>query len=226
MPLNNKRFHAAAALALLAASSAQAALLTSDAGYSGPALDLSAYATGSYNFTFGPASIPGGITFTRSTDTSNSGLGAVLGQGGYGLGDNGSFGGDAIYAGLDGPNGWIRFTLSAPVQSFGAYVNYAPGTGAAPTIAVLDQNGDVLESHDLAALAPVSTPGGFNQFAFRGIALDSASIYTLQLSGSYMIAAGSESGLPPPPVPEPETYALLLAGLGVLAAATRRRRRA
>lgn len=221
---HNKRLAAAiAAIALLAGPTAHAALLTSDVGYTGPLIDLSAYATGSYNFTFGPKPIPGGITFTRSPDTaSNSGNGAVLGQGDYGLGSNGSFGGDAIYAGLDGQRGWIRFTLSAPVQSFGAYVNYSPGDGDAPTISVLDQDGNVLESHNLADVAPVSTPGGFNEFAFRGISLASASIYTLQLSGSYIIAAGSETGLPP--VPEPSTYALMLGGIGALAVMARRRR--
>lgn len=205
-------------------STANAALVTTDAGYTGPVLDLSAYKTGNYNFTFGPAAIPGGITFTRSTDTaSNSGNGAVLGQGSYGLADNGSFGGDAVYAGLDGSEGYIRFTLDAPVSSFGVYVNYAPGVGDNPTIAALDQFNNVIESYDLAVDAPVSTPGGFNQFAFRGITLNSKSIYTLQLSNSYIIAAGAANGQTPP-VPEPETYALLLAGLGVVAMAARRRK--
>lgn len=205
-------------------SGAQAALVTTDVGYTGPQLDLSAYKTGNYNFTFGPSAIPGGITFTRSTDTaSNSGQGGVLGQGGYGLAANGSFGGDAVYAGLDGAQGFIRFTLNAPVASFGLYVNYAPGFGDAPVIAALDQANNVIESYDLAALAPVSTPGGFNEFQFRGISLASKSIYTLQLSGSYIIAAGAANGQTPP-VPEPETYALVLGGLGVVAFAARRRK--
>ena len=212
-----------AALALAAATSAHAALLTSEAGYTGPMLDLSAYATGTYNFTFGPKTLPGGITFTRSRDTeSNSGLGAVLGQGSYGLGPNGNFGGNAVYAGLDGGQGWIRFTLNAPVQSFGAYVNYSPDDGDAPRMRVLDQQGNVLETHDLSVEAPVSTPNGYNQFAFRGISLTSPSIYTLELSGSYILAAGSANGSVPV-VPEPETYALMLTGLAAVGLMRRRR---
>lgn len=207
------------------AASANATLLTSDSGYSGPTLDLSAYANGSYNFTFGPNSIPGGITFTRDPSTaSNSGNGGVLGQGSYGLLSNGSFGFPSVYAGLDGAAGWIRFTLAAPVSSFGVYVNYAPGSGADPVISVLDQLGNVIESHDLAVEAPVSTPSGFNMFEFRGISLSSTDIWTLELSNSYILAAASANGSPTPtPVPEPASATLALLGLAGLGAMRRRK---
>jgi hypothetical protein len=214
---------AALLTALTLSGTASAALLTSDVGYTGPTLDLTAQQNGNYNFTFGPVGLPGGITFTRDTTTaSNSGQGGVLGQGGYGLADNGSFGGDAVYAGLDGAEGWIRFALSAPVSVFGLYVNYAPGVGPDPIIAALDQFGNVLEQYNLATDAPVSTPGGFNEFQFRGISLTAANIWTLQLSNSYIIAAASANG-DPTPVPEPETLVMLAAGLFGLGFARRRR---
>lgn len=211
--------------AALLSVAANATLVSTEVGYTGPGLDLSAYANGNYNFTFGPKLIPGGITFTRSTDTaSNSGNGAVLGQGFYGLGPNGSFDQKPVYAGLDGHAGHIRFMLDAPVSQFGMFVNYAPDANDSPLIQALDKNGVVFESWDLSVFAPVSTPFGLDEFRFRGIAEDSASIYGLQLSNSYLLATGSLHGDPVPTIPEPETYALMLAGLGVVAFMARRRR--
>ena len=83
----NSSLRSISAAALLACGLAltvpsQASLLTTQAGYAGPALDLSAYANGSYNFTFGPKAIPGGITFTSTVKFGNSGKGSVLGQSG------------------------------------------------------------------------------------------------------------------------------------------------
>ena len=169
--------------------------------------------------------IPGGITFTRSMDTaSNSGLGAVLGQGNYGLGPNGSFDEKPVYAGLDGNAGHIRFMLDAPVSQFGVFVNYSPTADDHPLIEALDIAGNVFETWDLSVFAPVSTPGGLDEFRFRGITESSASIYGLQLANSYILATGSLHGDPVPTIPEPETYALMLAGLGVVGFMARRRR--
>lgn len=213
----------AGAVLLAGAGAANAALLTTEVGYTGMGLDLSAYATGDYNFTFGPKPIPGGITFTRDPSTaSNSGDGAVLGQGGYGLGANGSFGGDAVYAGLDGAEGWMRFTFDTAQTSFGVFANYSPGSGPDPMIRVLRADLSVIEEYNLAIDAPISTPGGFNEFAFRGIA-SSESFMVFEMSNSYIIATGTPDGVPV--VPEPETYALMLLGLGTIGVVARRRKR-
>jgi hypothetical protein len=217
----------AAAGALAFATHANAALLTSDAGYSGPTLDLSAFATGNYNFTFGPESIPGGITFTSNVINSNSGLGSVLGQGGYGLAANGSFGGDAVYAGLDGPSGYMSFLFDTAVSSFGAYINYAPGLGEDQKIGAYDSGGNLLEEWNLTVSAPISTPGGFNEFAFRGIQLATASIAEFRMSGAYILAAASADGsaTPPPPVGVPDSGATIaMLGLAIVSLAAFRKK--
>lgn len=221
MKLRTSILSAAALLAF--AGTSNAALLTDHSGYTGLGLDLSAYATGDYNFTFGPKPIPGGITFTRDPSTdSNSGDGGVLGQGDYGLGSNGSFGGEAVYAGLDGAEGWMRFTFDTAQTSFGVYANYAPGVGPDPWIRVLRADLSVIEEYNLATDAPISTPGGFNEFKFRGISSDE-SFVVFEMANSYILATGTPDGVPP--IPEPETYALMLLGLGVVGFVARRRQR-
>lgn len=237
------------AAALLAAPAAQAGLWTDGEDYSGPFIDLASRVdlgdglpddgTGAayYGFTYGPVSLPG-MVFTRSPGATNSGLGAVLGQGDYDLGRNGSIGGTAVYAGLDSLTGHMDFRLTGgPVSQFGAWVNYfgglqygGEGGNSAPFIAALGADGQVLESWDLTARAPISTPDGFNQFAFRGISRDSADIYGLRLGNGFIVAAGSADGsaftAPVAPVPEPSTYAMMLAGLGFVAWQARRRKQA
>jgi PEP-CTERM motif len=235
------------AAALLAAPAAQAGLWTDGEDYTGPFIDLAsridlgnglpsdAAVQATYGYTYGPVDLPG-MVFTRSSGATNSGQGAVLGQGDYDLGRNGSLGGAAVYAGLDSLTGFMDFRLTGgPVSQFGAWVNYygglhydSEGGNSAPFIAALGADGQVLESWDLSARAPISTPDGFNQFAFRGISRDSADIFGLRLGNAYIVAAGSADGgvpaAPVAPVPEPSTYALMLAGLGFVAWQARRRK--
>jgi len=215
-----------AATLVLSASGAQAALVTTDAAYTGPDLNLAGYDNGQYNFTFGPVTI-GEFTFTRDDTPTNSGNGAVVGQGSYGLAGNGNFGGDAVYIGLDGPGGFGFLKGDTGYSQLGFFFNYAPGSGDSPTIAALDINGNVLEEYDLGALAPISTPGGFNAFEFRGITRDTADIYGLRFGGSYLLASGTATGVVVPPtggVPEPGAWALMILGFGATGTMVRRRR--
>jgi hypothetical protein len=220
-------FGVAIALSLGAAAPANAvtALLTSNAGYTGPGLDLSAYENGNYNFTFGPINVDQ-YTFTAAPGGGgNSGQGSVVGQGGYGLTTNGSFGGDAVYIGVDSATGYAQLILNGgPVSELGFFMNYSPeSVGDDPTIYALDSLGNPFASFDLATLAPISTPGGFNEFEFRGISSDTADIYGLRFGGQYILVTGTANGEVIGGVPEPATWAMFLLGFGAIGMAMRRR---
>ena len=230
---------AGAVLALAFAGAAQASisLTTSSAGYSGPTLNLSSFASkvnsSGYDFTFGPVAVPNGFTFVASPGGSggfpyggNSGLGSVIGDGGgYGLAGNGSFGGSALYIGVDSGTGYDQLLLKNPVNQIGFYFNYAPGIGSDATISALGISGNIIGSYDLTALAPISTPGGYNEFVFRGIDSTANDIYGLQFGGNYLLIAGSPSGGIGGGAPEPTSWALLLMGGGGVGAVLRTRRR-
>ncbi len=198
-----KAVFAATFLAAIAGPvSAAPVLITTDAGYTGPGLNLSAFANGSNSFTFGPITIDS-YTFTAAPGNGgnggsggNSGLGSVIGQGSYGLLDNGSFGDDAVYIGVDSRTGYDQLVLNGgPVSALGFFMNYAPNAGGDdPTISALDINGNPFASFDLATLAPISTPGGFNQFQFRGLSDTTASIYGLRFGGNYLLVSGTANG--------------------------------
>ena len=213
--------------ALTTAAQAAVTLVTDDAGYSGPVIDLSAYANGQYNFTFGPITLPGGITLTAAPGGGgNSGNGSVVGQGDYGLASNGSFGGDATYIGVDSRTGFVELAFDTAVSSFGAYFNYAPGFGDAPTLEAFDDMGMLIASFDLEELAPIRTPGGFNEFEFRGLVSDVANIARIRFGGSFLLLAGSPDGslATMNPVPIPAALPLFVGAIGAGSLVRRRRR--
>ena len=116
----------------------------------------------------------------------------------------------------------IAIRNAGPVKEIGFFMNYAPGVGDPATISALDINGNVFASYDLTALAPISTPGGFNAFEFRGIRSDQTDIYGLRFGGSYILLTGTANGVPIG-VPEPAAWAMMLAGFGLVGSALRRR---
>ena len=188
-------------------------LITNNTGYTGPALDLSDYANVKNNFTNGPSPILGGITFT-----STAPFGSLLGQIGdgfkfYELFGNGRIYTTPIFAGLDSPSGDLVFSFSAPVQQFGAFVNYAPGTGNDPTISTFGSSGEIITTFNLKTEpgGAIVTPSGNNSLVFRGIAESTPSISSFTLSGGYIVAAGRQYAPDPIAVPTavPEPFTII-----------------
>lgn len=222
------RFAALAAALATAQGAAQAALITV-APNGAAVIDFDAaagYVTG------GPAVQIGGAI---GQDVQVSALGGTLNFGApfgaWTLTDNGEWTG-ASFVGVDGafqdePSGIaasLVFDLALPQGSVGGFLNFDPGFtygGGLPLplyIAAYDSTGALLEDH----FVPVRTPGGLNAGAFFGISLDSNSIARFEVSGPYAVL----DNLTLAPVPEPGSVALLMAGLGVLGAMSRRRRSA
>jgi hypothetical protein len=229
-------FVSVAALGLMAGASHAGTLITSDATYTGPALDLTGYDTGSCNCTFGPIAV-GAFTFTAAPNFplgGNTGTGSVVGQGLYNLGPNGDFGGDAVYIGVDAAKGYAQLLGATAYSQMGFFWNYFPQYFTADaTISTLDAAGNVMQSFDLETLAPISTPNGHNQFAFRGVVDDTADIYGMRFGGNYILAAGTANGDIAGGggggggnggIPEPATWSLMILGFGAAGAMLRRRR--
>ncbi len=179
----------------------------------------------SFNYTAGPVQI--GNPVVRDIEWFSTYSSSVIGSGGYGLGDNGSWtSGRTGYTGVNTDSGAMTYRFNdGPVAAVGGFVNYAPQYTPNALIEALDQNGDVLESWDLVALAPISTPDGTDEGAFRGIVRPQADIYALRVSNSFIVLDDlAFTSQPSVPVPMLSAWMLaLLAGLLGLVAFMRRR---
>ncbi|MCC6245943.1 MAG: PEP-CTERM sorting domain-containing protein [Gemmatimonadaceae bacterium] len=167
----------------------------------------------------GPVSVgTGGHVVTMSSTTSNN----RISTGTHQVGSNGYIEGD-IWAAITGSETAIFFDFESPVTSVGAFMTYNPDQGIdAPVLGAW--NGSVfLGSWNLAIDAPINTPGGYNQFEFRGIEY-AGGITRFGLAGGNLatkdLRVSSESIAV---VPEPSTLALF--GMGSLGLVMLQRRR-
>ncbi|MYN20320.1 PEP-CTERM sorting domain-containing protein [Rugamonas sp. FT107W] len=193
-----------AVLCALAGLSAQAAPVTSLPGATVLTMPLLSY------FGAGPLELVPGVTWSSANGD------AVFGyEGGYGFADNGWWGGGLTMAGTNDQGSAMTLAFSQAVAGVGAFFNYSPRYYGPAAIAVYDANHTLIESTTLTFI----TAGGRNQGEFHGFMESTPSISYLTMTGAYIGAANFAVQA----VPEPETYAMLLAGLGLLGIAARRR---
>lgn len=181
-----------------------------------------------YIFSAGPhqvGNLVGLDVVLTSTDSST-----VIGYGSYGLNGNGEWqrGANPVLGGLVGLNtdsGSFLFTFNGfTVSAVGGFINYADLNYSDVIIDALDSGFNVLESYNITQLAPISTPGGTDQGAFRGIARATADIAAFRVSNAYVVlddlTLGDATGTV---IPEPGTWALSVSALAALALLRRRR---
>lgn len=208
---------------------ASAGLITSTAGIGAPSktVDFSQFSA-PFVSTIGPVQIGGlvgeNITWSSSLAT------AVIGSGQYLLGGNGQWNTPQTFTGSGDDTAVMTYRfLDGPVNAVGGFLNYGidPAFVEPVLLQALDINGNVLESYDLLTLAAISTPGGLNEGAFRGIARATNDIYGFAISGRGIVLDDLTFSRAPvsATVPEPATLWLVAVGAVTAAGVLRRSRR-
>jgi hypothetical protein len=137
----------------------------------------------------------------------------------------------------DAYNTQVVVDLGGLYSSVGAFMNYAGRSSYpyAPYIQALNESMQILETYYLVTDAPISTPSGVNEGAFRGVERATADIRYFVIGNGYLtmhsltLAGGADPGDPAPGdpptgTPEPATFALGFVSLAVAHVAARRRR--
>ena len=174
----------------------------------------------------GPVEI-GGLVGESITWTASSGLAVIGTSTNYSFGPNGHWDmGRGGFTGTNTSGTSMTYTFNAgPVSAVGGFINYQPGLPGDVIITALGMGGSVLQTYDVATLAPISTPGAVNAGGFRGIVDSTSDIYAFRVSNGVVALDDLTFARPNSAVPEPSSA--ILAGLGMLNAfaAIRRRRR-
>ncbi|MFN0183367.1 MAG: PEPxxWA-CTERM sorting domain-containing protein [Aquabacterium sp.] len=161
--------------------------------------------------TTGPEVVAPGITFTGDTGSM---LGAFIAE----LGENGIWGAGNHFAATSFV-GELRFTFDVLQSAAGALVNHfaIPGLPFSIVVSAYGDNNQIIETHTLMVDTAFDS---LNEGLFTGIVRDAADIRSLSFKGNGVVVDDLVIGSP---VPEPGTWALMLAGIGMLGASLRRR---
>ncbi len=211
--------HLAAIAALSAGTLAHASLVTNSGGFPNPTTyDFSAY-SGCTNYGAACGAPPQTLIGTSILFTGTPGFsGSALYNAAWALNANGNW--DSARNGFAGNNGRVpgdfaRFTFGTPLSAVGGFFDYIPGNfnGAPFTILAYGAGGGLLESYDIEAFAPISTPGATNAGAFRGITRASADILAFEFRNGVSVMDDLTFSARAAQVPEPTLLALLGVGL-------------
>jgi hypothetical protein len=223
----------AALASAFVASTAQAALV-SNAGALGASFVIGFDTNPGSGYT-APVEVGGGSGYSVSFSTSG-GTGS-LGVAPFGVwvlepepgAGNGVWGpNDKTFAAVDGGVDPVIASMTFTLNGFtafgiGGFLNFDPSFtfgGGSPLplyIEARDASGAVLDSAEL----PIFTPEGVNAGDFYGFLFNSPDIASFYIEGPYAVI----DDLTIAPIPEPSTYAMLLAGLGLLGLWARRAQR-
>lgn len=174
-------------LSLLIVSGVGAALVTSSVDMPSPA-EVVTFDDFAPVWIMGPGPQQVGTPISEDIVWTTTYSSSVIGCGGYGLGGNGTWDcGKTNYTGLNTGAGDMIFTFnSGLVNAAGGFINYVPGSGPV-VISAHTCAGALLESYDITVAAPISTPGGVNAGAFRGITRPTADICQFRVSNQYVV---------------------------------------
>jgi hypothetical protein len=213
---------AAVTAALLASVPLHAQFVTGTSSIPSGATVIDFHQFTGWTFTAGPIQVSTnaaeGVTYTAQASYS------VLGNGGYGIGSNGTWSGRSGFGTNSNGSEWVDFHFDAgPVSFVGLQMNYLPGIGPV-LLQALGAGGNILASYDVSVLAPINSPNGLNYSEFRGINRAQADIASLRISGGYAIGDDLTFARVTA-TPEPGTIVLMGTGLVAIAGGVIRRRR-